>query len=68
MLISNISLYLIMFIIMRSEDIFTGGQGGPTDILQFNITSYTWEEVGQMKKSRYEHAVSVIADVDLICP
>ena len=68
MLILNISLYLILFIIMRSEDIFTGGQGGPTDILQFNITSYTWEEVGQMKKGRYEHGVSVIADVDLICP
>ena len=51
-------------------DIFTGGWDGSSlsDILQYNPTSHTWEEVGQMKEARYNHAVAVLENVSDLCP
>ena len=50
--------------------VFTGGSTGSSnlkDILQYNTTSHTWEEVGQMKEGRADHAVSVLDDVSNLC-
>jgi len=38
-----------------------------SDILRYN-KNHTWEEVGQMKKARYYHAVAVLEDVSNLCP
>jgi len=48
-----------------------GGYDGSSylnDILQYNTTSHTWEEVGQMKEARRLHAVAVLEDVSDLCP
>ena len=38
------------------------------DILQYNTASHTWEEVGQMKEARRDHALAVLDDVTKLCP
>ena len=64
--------HLIVSCNVYNDDIFTGGLFGGSsylkDILQFNTASHTWEEVGQMKEGRYEHAVAVLDDVSKLCP
>ena len=51
---------------------FTGGldkDGNPlSDILRYNNKDHTWEEVGQMKEAREDHAVAVLEDVSHLCP
>ena len=54
------------------EDIFTGGRDkvrkqGLKDILRYN-KNHTWEEVGEMKEGRSDHAVAVLEDVSQLCP
>ena len=55
-----------------NDDIFTGGLGERSsdlsDILQYNPTSNTWEEVGQMKDARARFALGLLEDVSVICP
>ena len=61
---------LILSYNVYNVDIFTGGYDGSSalkDILQYNIASNTWEEVGQMKEARSDHAVSVLDDVSHLC-
>ena len=41
--------------------------GSLKDILQYNTASNTWEEVGQMKEGRVNHAVAVLDDVSHLC-
>ena len=57
-------------IVSFNDDIFTGGLAGwpntLSDILRYN--NNTWEEVGQMKEARYNHAVAVLEDVSKLCP
>ena len=63
--------YLIVSYIVYNDDIFTGGHDGRyflKDILQYNTASHTWEEVGQMKEARADHAVGVLDDVSQLCP
>ena len=64
--------HIIVSCNVYNDDIFTGGHDGSrsdlTDILQYNTTSHTWEEVGQMKQARSSHAVSVLKDVSDLCP
>ena len=59
-----------MYYNVYNDDIFTGGKGSsyPKDILQYNTASHTWEEVGQMKEARGDHAVAVLDDVTKLCP
>ena len=37
------------------------------DILQYNTASHTWEEFGQMKVGRSDHALAVLDDVSKLC-
>ena len=37
------------------------------DILRYN-KNHTWEEVGEMKEGRSDHAVAVLEDVSQLCP
>ena len=63
--------HLIVSYNVYNDDIFTGGEDGSSylsDILQYNTTSHTWEEVGQMKEARSRHAVVVLQDVSDLCP
>ena len=66
--------HLIVSCNVYNDDIFTGGfdeslgSSYLSDILQYNTTSHTWEEVGQMKQARAYHAVSVLEDVSQLCP
>ena len=65
--------HLIVSYNVYNDDIFTGGEDGYdgpylSDILQYNTTSHTWEEVGQMKQARDNHAVTVLEDVSDLCP
>ena len=64
--------HLIVSYNVYNDDIFTGGwdesYSSLSDILQYNSTSNTWEEVGQMKQARTEHAVAVLEDVSDLCP
>ena len=53
------------------DDVFTGGNSKTSEqkgILQYNTTSHTWEEVGQMKEARGFHGVSKLEDVSHLCP
>ena len=50
-----------------NDDIFTGGSD-LKEILQYNTTNHTGEEVGQMMEARSEHAVAVLDDVTNLCP
>ena len=63
---------LIVSCNVYNDDIFTGGNKGSSgylkDILQYNTASHTWEEVGQMKEARVNHAVAVLDDVTKLCP
>ena len=36
------------------------------DILRYN-KNHTWEEVGQMREARYNHALGVLEDVSQLC-
>ena len=60
-----------IFYNVYKDDIFTGGKnaGGVNhkDILQYNTASQTWEEFGQMKEARSEHAVALLEDVSQFC-
>ena len=38
------------------------------DILKYDKRCNTWEEVGQMKEARGNHAVAVLEDVSQLCP
>ena len=64
--------HLIVSYNVYNDDIFAGGWDGSSsymsDILQYNTTSHTWEEVGQMKQARAGHAVAVLEDVSQLCP
>ena len=64
--------HIIVSCNVYNDDIFTGGSAGvssnPKDILQYNTASHTWEEVGQMKEARADHAVAVLDDVTKLCP
>ena len=62
--------HLIVSYNVYNDDIFTGGYDGSylKDILQYNTASHTWEEVGQMKEARFNHAVAVLDDVTKPCP
>ena len=62
--------HLIVSYNVYIDHLFTGGEDGSdlSDILQYNTTSHTWEEVGQMKQARAEHAVAVLKDVSQLCP
>ena len=63
--------HLIVSCNVYDDDIFTGGRGSSgylKDILQYNTASHTWEEVGQMKEARFNHAVAVLDDVTKLCP
>ena len=55
--------HLIMFKIT-----FSGGHGGKRlkKILRYN-KNHTWEDVGQMKEARNDHAVGVLEDVSQLC-
>ena len=63
--------HLIVSYNVYNDDIFTGGYVGSSsrlsDILQYNTTSHTWEEVGQMKEARDNHAVALLEDVRMLC-
>ena len=67
---SVISVLIIEHLILPRRYIFTGGYDGSDlkDIMQYNTANHTWEEVGQMKEARRDHAVGVLADVSQICP
>ena len=61
--------------IFMSINIFTGGQGGEDvrfskmkNILQYNTLNHTWEEFGQMKVARHQHAAAVLMGVSQLCP
>ena len=56
--------HLIVSCSVYNGNIFTGGY----NILQYNTASHTWEEVGQMKEARVNHAVTVLDDVTKLCP
>ena len=71
--------HLIVSYNVYNDDIFAGGSDVQdmndnsdsnylSDILQYNTTSHTWEEVGQMKEARGWHAVAVLEDVSNLCP
>ena len=62
--------HLIVSYNVYNDDIFAGGYDGLyySDILQYNTTSHTWEEVGQMEEARRYHAVTVLEDVSHLCP
>ena len=62
--------HLIVSYNVYNDDIFAGGYDGSSlsDILQYNTTSHTWEEVGQMKEARSYHGVAVLEDVSHLCP
>ena len=62
--------HLIVSYNVYNDHIFAGGYVGSylSDILQYNTTSHTWEEVGQMKEARYKHAVALLDDVAQLCP
>ena len=64
--------HLIVSYNVYNDDIFSGGEDGSynyhSDILQYNTASHTWEEVGQMKEARSDHAVAVLDDVSQLCP
>ena len=68
----NIEHLVISYDAYLNEDIFTGGNYNKfsplKDILQYNAASHTWEEVGQMKEARSNHAVGVLDDVAQLCP
>ena len=38
------------------------------DILKYDKRCNTWEEVGQMKEARGNHAVAALEDVSQLCP
>ena len=38
-----------------------------SNILMFNTTSHTWEEVGQMKEARANYALGVLEDISQLC-
>lgn len=38
------------------------------DILQYNRKNHIWQKVGEMKERRVDHAVAVLADVNILCP
>ena len=38
-----------------------------SDILRYN-KNHTWEEVGQMKEARFDHAVAILEDGSNLCP
>ena len=63
--------HLIVSYNVYNDHIFAGGYALGSelrDILQYNTTSHTWEEVGQMKEARYYHGVAVLKDVSQLCP
>jgi len=47
---------------------YDGSYSSLSDILQYNTTSHTWEEIGQMKEARSFQAVAVLKDVSDLCP
>ena len=56
-----------------NDDLFAGGHQGSdpiylSDILQYNTTSNTWEEFGQMKEARTTQDIGVLEDVSQLCP
>ena len=59
--------HIIVSCNVYNDDIFTGGSDRK-DILQYNTASHTWEEVGQMKEARRDHALAVLDDVTKLCP
>ena len=54
---------------VKDDEIFSGGHARKKvkDILRYN-KDHTWEEVGQMKKARSYHAVTVLEDISHLCP
>ena len=62
---------LTLNLFVYNDDIFTGGRdnGGNSlrSILRYNNMDHTWEEVGQMKEAREDHAVAVLEDVSHLC-
>ena len=54
---------------LSNDDIFSGGYDDVIlkDILRYN-KNHTWEEVGQMKEARQDHALGVLEDVSQLCP
>ena len=63
--------HLIVSLHVDNGDIFTGGYDGDgdnflKDILRYN-KNHTWEEVGQMREARYNHALGVLEDVSQLC-
>ena len=67
----NILYYIDIEHLIYNDDIFAGGRDfddNPLkDILRYN-KNHTWEEVGQMKVARQNHAVAVLEDVFKLCP
>ena len=63
---------LTLNLFVFNDDIFTGGRDNDgnslSDILKYNNKNHAWEEVGQMKEARYNHAVAVLEDVSQLCP
>ena len=61
--------HLIISYNVYNDHIFTGGHDGNylKNILRYN-KNHTWEEVGQMKEAREDHAVVVLEDVSQLCP
>ena len=63
--------HLIVSYNLYNDHIFTGESIGPnarSDILQYDTTNQTWEEVGQMKQARGHHAIATLGDVSVFCP
>ena len=50
--------------------LFTGGRDGgiySTLIFNFDINNQTWNQVGNLKVGRMEHAVTVVNSSDIVC-
>ena len=61
-----------MFKCLYNDDIFAGGydrsdRNSLKKILRYN-KNHTWEEVGDMKEARSNHAIRVLDDVSQLCP
>ena len=66
--------HLIVSYNVYNDHIFTGGSDKGQyfrnvlkNILRYN-KNHTWEEVGEMKEGRSDHAVAVLEDVSQLCP
>ena len=64
---------ILFYIVIKhrsNDDILVGGYDDAilSDILRYNKRNHTWEEVGQMKKARQNHALGLLEDVSQLCP